>query len=346
MGNYNDFRVANNELKAPKTISEFVNFLKSSIDIIKHADVIPNIDEGPVLFVGDIHGFYDNFIYALEIAEKKGAKNIVFLGDYVDRGNNQIECLVNILYLYTMSIKKLKKIDIDFNRPWFIDPRIPEDPKYNVIMLRGNHEDMEINERYGFFDALLERYGSDQNLKNEIIELYYHLPLIATTKWKTIGLHGGVPQIDNEVSYKEVIKFLRGKKLPIRTIFDYYGMEEKSEELDINALVFQFLWNDPYEHGPENEPFTPSFRGNGIYFFSEAGLDRFLNETGYKRLIRAHESSRGAYQVLWGGKLVHIFSAYPYFGQADTYAYYLEYDDGTGQILNEEGRILKGVDAP
>lgn len=72
----------------------------------------------------------------------------------------------------------------------------------------------------------------------------------------------------------------------------------------------------------------------------------FLKDSGYKRLIRSHEASRGTYQILWNGKLIHVFSAYPYMGRIgriNTPAFYLEYEDGTGKIINHKGEILKHV---
>ena len=41
-------------------------------------------------------------------------------------------------------------------------------------------------------------------------------------------------------------------------------------------------------------------------------LEEFLEKANVNRLIRSHQSTRGAYENLWDGLLIHIFSAYPY----------------------------------
>ena len=89
--------------------------------------------------------------------------------------------------------------------------------------------------------------------------------------------------------------------------------------------------------------FTPN--PNQILSFNRRALTDFFKDSGYKRLIRSHESSRGPYQILWNGRLIHVFSAHPYMGRMKitTPAFYLEYKDGTGKIINHKGEILKHV---
>ena len=69
----------------------------------------------PVIIVGDIHGNYKSLE---EIFKKNGCpskSNYLFLGDYVDRGKNSLEC-ISLLLAYKI--------------------------KYscNFFLLRGNHE--------------------------------------------------------------------------------------------------------------------------------------------------------------------------------------------------------------
>lgn len=72
----------------------------------------------PVVVVGDIHGQYFDLIHMFEkIIDPRGLNNlnILFLGDFVDRGQYSIEVLI-----FLLSLK------LNF-------------PK-SVFMLRGNHE--------------------------------------------------------------------------------------------------------------------------------------------------------------------------------------------------------------
>jgi predicted phosphodiesterase len=121
--------------------------------------------EGKVVFVGDTHG-------DLEASEKvlrhylKKPYRIVFLGDYVDRGDESEE---NINYLLRMKIEH------------------PEE----IFLLSGNHEGHMIKELQpaDFWESLSpeerERYG----------RVFSRLPLCATSANGIVALHGVLPEL-------------------------------------------------------------------------------------------------------------------------------------------------------
>lgn len=122
------------DARPPVTDKEHI-IITQKIMLPQHADV---------RFVGDIHGDADalkSFFKALQKQNVINAELVlkkdvyyVFLGDYVDRGTNGVEtwCLLS---------KFLK------NNPG------------RVFLLRGNHEDFEINFSYGFREELCNRFG-------------------------------------------------------------------------------------------------------------------------------------------------------------------------------------------
>ena len=80
-----------------------------------------------IFYSGDIHGQYIDLLKVFEYGGWPGDSNYLFIGDYVDRGKNSIEC---ILLLLCYKVK------------------FPE----NFFLLRGNHESASINRIYGFYD--------------------------------------------------------------------------------------------------------------------------------------------------------------------------------------------------
>ena len=75
------------------------------------------------------------------------------MGDYVDRGFNSVETL---LYVLLLKIKHRNRITI----------------------LRGNHENREINKLYGFYDECLKKYNTDLVWKL-FTEVFQCLPVAA-----------------------------------------------------------------------------------------------------------------------------------------------------------------------
>jgi len=117
--------------------------------------------EGRVLVVGDTHGDQLSTLKAF----KADADAYVFLGDYVDRGPQQIE---NINFLLA---KKL------------VDPD-------RVLLIRGNHESPLMNYSYGFYMRVLEAYGA------EVYEMYARLfsqmPYAVLINSEVLAVHGGI----------------------------------------------------------------------------------------------------------------------------------------------------------
>ena len=88
---------------------------------------------GRAVFVGDTHTAVDVTQTVLD-KYYEDAELVVFLGDYVDRGNTGVENLGLVASMFL------------------------EDPR-RVIMLRGNHESPLTNPYYGFLDEVTEKLG-------------------------------------------------------------------------------------------------------------------------------------------------------------------------------------------
>lgn len=120
----------------------------------------------PVTIIGDIHGQFYDLLELFRICGEPPYTNLLFLGDYVDRGNNSVECFSLVLAL------KLKFKD-------------------RVTVLRGNHESTEINKIYGFYEECFKKYGNEKVWK-QFTEVFNCLPLAALVEGKIFSLHGGL----------------------------------------------------------------------------------------------------------------------------------------------------------
>lgn len=135
--------------------------LEKAIDVLSKEPVIVNLEPKRALVVGDTHGDIESSIKALE----NPADLFIFLGDYVDRGEYQIE---NIAYLLAYKLKHPEKI----------------------VLLRGNHETEEMNLSYGFYIEVMIRY---RNLFDLFQEVFSKLPFVVKMG-NILMMHGGIPK--------------------------------------------------------------------------------------------------------------------------------------------------------
>ena len=140
--------------------------------------------EDEIYVIGDIHGSLESLLKLYEIFNDKNPTKVIFLGDIVDRGPKQLECLIFILAL-----------------------KILEPHKF--FILKGNHETLEMNQAYGFFYEFSERFESYEKFK-EILAVYNVLPICAIINKEVLCLHGGIPE---DINIIQKLKGLTAKDL-------------------------------------------------------------------------------------------------------------------------------------
>ena len=119
----------------------------------------------PMTICGDLHGQFHDMLRIFRLCGIPPTENYLFLGDYVDRGQNSIE---------TICLALAYKI------------KYPE----NFFMLRGNHESASTNQYFGFLDECDSRY--DTQLWDIFCDVFNCLPVVAIIEDKVFCVHGGI----------------------------------------------------------------------------------------------------------------------------------------------------------
>lgn len=134
----------------------------------------------PCLVLGDIHGnLIDLRTYEHTLWPKAPlccTHNYLFLGDYVDRGEYSVEC---ILYLFAMKS---------------ISPK-------RFFLLRGNHEVAAIQRQYTFPQECEHKFGVQlgRQIWREFNKVFDMMPLAAIVDDNIFCAHGGIPKSVGEI---------------------------------------------------------------------------------------------------------------------------------------------------
>jgi len=256
------------------TFEEILPILQNARSILTREKLLIeleiDINDEEIYIIGDIHGNLNSLTELMEIINKNNPKHVIFLGDIVDRGPKQLECLLIVLSL-----------------------KILEPERY--ILLKGNHETLEMNQYYGFYQVFMEKFN-DQVKFNQLLAVYDVLPFCVIVNNLILCLHGGIPE------NQEILKDMKGL---IREDLDETTFNKISEDL------FQIMWNDPK---PALRGFEQSFRGGDIKFFGEDVFNEFMKYNNLDYLIRAHECFMEGYRWFFKGRLLSIFSSANYRG--------------------------------
>lgn len=171
--------ISNEDKKLP------FRFNISSRVIIKLCDLVlvifknePNIlyIDAPLYVFGDIHGQFSDLIHFLELTGLPPDNKFLFMGDYVDRGNNSIEVCM-LLFAFKILYPN------------------------NVYLLRGNHECPEVNALYGLLEECESRYGNEAKIVfTKVNEVLCAIPLCAIVNKKIFCVHGGISPYLNKLS--------------------------------------------------------------------------------------------------------------------------------------------------
>jgi len=160
-------------------VKEIKYLIQNAQKIIKSQPVFLELSP-PLTVCGDIHGQYSDLLKLFQLGGFPPNANYIFMGDYVDRGQQSIETIC-LLLAYKIKYEE------------------------NFFILRGNHESAAINKLYGFFDECKRRY--DIKLWKLFTDLFNCLPIAASIEDKILLVHGGIsPELKNIDQLKHIVR--------------------------------------------------------------------------------------------------------------------------------------------
>ncbi|CAF0958681.1 unnamed protein product [Rotaria sordida] len=145
----------------------------------------PNIlvVQRPVTIVADIHGQFYDLLTILSAGGEPAKTRYLFLGDYVDRGQFECEC---IFLLFALKL----------NYP------------QNINLLRGNHETRQMTEAFQFKLECQKKYGS-MSLYDACMIAFDALPICAVIDSRFLCMHGGIsPDIQTLSDIEKLNRFM------------------------------------------------------------------------------------------------------------------------------------------
>lgn len=158
------------------SISDFEKLCLYASHHFLQQDIILSIPSD-VYIVGDLHGNILDLLRILKHVGDLSKTRILFLGDYVDRGQFSIEVVTLLFCLACL---------------------YPD----NIFLIRGNHEFRKVNETYGFKQQIIDEFESTSPWEKANCA-FDNLPLAAIIDKKIFCVHGGItPSVKRIVDIK------------------------------------------------------------------------------------------------------------------------------------------------
>lgn len=235
---------------------EIENICNQAIDILILEPNICKVAPTSVA-IGDIHGQFSDLLQIFKTYGTPSKINYVFLGDFVDRGENSLECIL-LLLVYKIMYPK------------------------GITLLRGNHEQKNINKVYGFHDEVCAKYGNS-NVWSTINKVFSCFSLACIIDGKYLCVHGGISP---------------------RLTISKLERVDRFEKIGSESIINDLIWSDPYY----KNGFALNPRGSG-YLYGEDIAKQFLMFNNLEMIVRSHQLAIEGYRWDFEGCCLTIWSA-------------------------------------
>jgi len=236
----------------------------------------------PCKIFGDIHGQFRDLRRLFNAfgapTEKNGGDigvySYVFLGDFVDRGPHGLEVIALLLALKV---------------------RWPD----RVFLLRGNHEDAVINEKYGFRRECAARMPTET--EGDAVWTRLNAALVEGSILCVHAGPGKITWLDEIRSIRRPLRWARSMTNPSR---------------DQQALC-DLVWSDPASHDDALAGHSGNAKRGCSTVFGPDVVREFCGRNGLQVIVRGHEEAKRGYEFFAGGHGVTVFSAMDYCGKGN-----------------------------
>ena len=273
--------------KFPFTKDDIESLVEEVIPILSKENSLIKI-RSPCKIFGNIYGVYNDLMRFFESYGnpsdniQNGDINVmqyIFLGDFCDRGLYSLE---TVLLLFALKIKY---------------------PNF-IYLIRGHHEDKNINEFYGLGKECKERLNDDINKENSIFNLinkvFDYLPFGVIVDGTTLLIHGGIG------CSIEKLDDINNINRPISVVHDVKNIEE----LHVIDLLYSEYDDNENNYNVNNE--RDKMKKGFIVKYGKKRLDSFLNNNNINLLITAHQFVKDGFCTFNNDKLLVLFSATNY----------------------------------
>ena len=274
----------------PFTDEEILNLIEEVKPLLEKDQSLIRI-RSPCKIFGNLYGLYNDLMRFFESYgnpsddNQMGDINVmqyIFLGDFCDRGFHSLEI---IFLLFALKIKY----------PQFI------------YILRGHHEDKNINIKYGLGQECIDRLSDDirepQSIFANINKAFDLLPFAVLVDNNILMMHGGIGSSINTLDDIEIIK------RPIDVEQNVVNREQ--------LKVVDLLWSE-YDNGIKNVEMNKErdkFKKGFIVKYGKERLNKFMEDNKIDLLITSHQFIPGGFCTFNDDKLLVVFSATNYMNQ-------------------------------
>ena len=271
----------------PFTDEEILNLIEEVTSILEKDQSLIHI-RSPCKIFGNLYGIYDDLMRFFESYgnpsddNQMGDINVmqyIFLGDFCDRGFHSLEV---IFLLFALKIKY----------PQFI------------YLIRGHHEDKNINIKYGLGEECIGRLSDDirdpQSIFVKINQAFDLLPFGVFVDNNILMVHGGIGSSINTLEDIENIK------RPIEVEQNVINKEQ--------LKVIDLLWSE-YSDEISNIDMNierDKLKKGFIVKYGKDRLNKFMTDNKINLLIVSHQYAPGGFCTFNEDKLLVVFSATNY----------------------------------